>query len=89
MLSPSDFFDLEDPFTAQFFEGCTYIWDVLPRLADHVARLTDGKQTILGEVMPGAFISDRPIYIGEGARIEPGAKCQAPAARTTHVPAYI
>lgn len=79
MLSPSDFFDLEDPFTAQLFEGCTYIWDVLPRLAEHVMRLTDGKQTILGEVMPGAYISDRPIYIGEGARIEPGAYVHGPA----------
>ena len=79
MLSPTDFFDLEDPFTAQFFENCTYVWDVLPRLAEIVARLTDGKQTILGEVMDGATISDRPIYIGEGARIEPGAYVHGPA----------
>ena len=79
MLSPTDFFDLEDPFTAQFFEDCTYIWDVLPRLAEIVARLTDGRQTILGEVMAGATISDRPIYIGEGARIEPGAYVHGPA----------
>lgn len=79
MLSPSDFFDLEEPFIAQFFEGCTYIWDVLPRLAEHVDRLTEGKQTVLGEVMPGAYIGDRPVYIGEGARIEPGAYVHGPA----------
>lgn len=79
MLSPSDFFDLEEPVIASFFEGCTYVWDVLPRLAEHLARLTNGKQTILGEMMPGAYISDRPIYIGEGARIEPGAYVHGPA----------
>jgi len=79
MLSPIDFFDLDDPFSAQFFEDCTYIWDALPHLAEHVARLTDGQQTILGEVMAGAIIGDRPIYIGEGARIEPGAYVHGPA----------
>ncbi len=79
MLTPTDFFDLEDTFTAQLFEECEYVWDVLPQLTAHVARLTNGKQTILGEVMEGATISDRPIYIGEGARIEPGAYVHGPA----------
>ncbi len=79
MLAPADFFDLEDPFIAQFFEGCTYVWELLPNLTAHIARLTQGRQTILGEVMEGAYISDRPIYIGEGARIEPGAYVHGPA----------
>ncbi len=79
MLTPTDFFDLEEPFTAKFFEECKFVWDILPKLAAHVASLTDGQQTILGEVMDGATISDRPIYIGEGARIEPGAYVHGPA----------
>ncbi len=79
MLAPADFFDLEDPFIAQFFEGCEYVWELLPNLTAHIARLTQGRQTILGEVMEGAYISDRPIYIGEGARIEPGAYVRGPA----------
>jgi NDP-sugar pyrophosphorylase family protein len=48
-------------------------------LGEQVERLTAGKQTILGEVMAGAHISDRPIYIAEGARIEPGAYIHGPA----------
>jgi NDP-sugar pyrophosphorylase family protein len=79
MLAPTDFFDLEDEFTAQFFKECEYVWDVLPQLAAHVARLTYGKQTIIGEVMEGAIISGRALYIGEGARIEPGAYVHGPA----------
>lgn len=78
MLTPAAFFDLTDPFIAQLFASCTQVWDILPQLAGHVAQLTAGRQTILGEVMPGAWLSDRPVFIGEGARIEPGAYVQGP-----------
>ena len=78
MLSPTDFFNLDDPFTAQFFEGCTYVWDVLPNLIEHIVRLTNGRQTILGKVMTGAHIDHCPMYIGKGARIEPGAYVHGP-----------
>jgi NDP-sugar pyrophosphorylase family protein len=33
----------------------------------------------LGEVAPGAYLGDQPIYIGRGARIEPGAYVHGPA----------
>lgn len=79
MLAPSDFFDLSEPETAVFFANCTYVWEALPAIADHVARLVGNGQTILGEVMPGAYLGDRPIYIGEGARVEPGAYIHGPA----------
>jgi UDP-N-acetylglucosamine diphosphorylase / glucose-1-phosphate thymidylyltransferase / UDP-N-acetylgalactosamine diphosphorylase / glucosamine-1-phosphate N-acetyltransferase / galactosamine-1-phosphate N-acetyltransferase len=79
MLHPADFFDLSDPFTATFFSHCDFVWQALPRLAQQIAELVGQKQTILGEVMPGAYLSDRPLYIGEGARIEPGAFIQGPA----------
>ncbi len=79
MLHPADFFDLSTPFLAELFADCATIWDILPRLGDHVARLTHNQQTILGEVMPGAYLSDRPLFIGAGARIEPGAYVHGPA----------
>ena len=79
MLRPVDFFDLQDTAVSAFFDGCDFVWEAIPQIAAHVQRLTEGKQTILGEVMPGAFISDGPVFIGEGARIEPGAYISGPA----------
>ncbi len=79
MLRPDDFFDLSDERTAVFFADCDYVWQAIPKIAELVAQLTGGTQTILGEVMPGAYLGDRPIFIGEGARIEPGAYVHGPA----------
>ena len=79
MLHPSDFFDLSDPFVAALFANCTYVWEAVAGIPQQVSRLTREKQTVLGEVMPGAYISERAIYIGEGARIEPGAYVFGPA----------
>lgn len=79
MLAPVDFFDLSDPVVAGFFDDCEYVWQALTALEGHVERLTGGRQTIQGEVMPGAFVGERPIYIAEGARIEPGAYVHGPA----------
>jgi UDP-N-acetylglucosamine diphosphorylase / glucose-1-phosphate thymidylyltransferase / UDP-N-acetylgalactosamine diphosphorylase / glucosamine-1-phosphate N-acetyltransferase / galactosamine-1-phosphate N-acetyltransferase len=79
MLRPEDFFDLSDAFTASFFSHCDYVWQALPRLAQQIGSLVGSRQIIQGEVMPGAYLSDRPIFIGEGARIEPGAYVQGPA----------
>ncbi len=79
MLAPADFFDLSDPFVAALFEGCAYVWQAVAQIERHVARLTGGRQTILGEVMPGAFVDSGAVTIGEGARVEPGAYVQGPA----------
>lgn len=79
MLEPTDFFDLSNPVVAELFADCKYVWDAIGKIKEHVARLVGDQQTILGEVMPGAHISDRPIFIGEGARIEPGAYIEGPA----------
>ncbi len=79
MLEPSEFFDLSDPIAAELFADCKYVWDVISKIGDHVARLVGDQQTILGEVMPGAHIGTAPLYIGEGARIEPGAYVEGPA----------
>lgn len=79
MLHPSDFFDLSDDFVASFFEGLELVWQALPHIGRHVARLTGAQQTIEGEVMPGAYLGDRPVFIARGARIEPGAYIHGPA----------
>ncbi|NLF66977.1 MAG: glucose-1-phosphate thymidylyltransferase [Chloroflexi bacterium] len=78
MLHPADYFDLDDPEIAALFEGCTYVWQVLPLLAAHVARLAPERR-VEGEVMPGAYVSDRAIVIAAGARVEPGAYVLGPA----------
>lgn len=79
MLRPSDFFNLEDSFVATFFAECAHVWQAIPQIGAHLTRLVGDEQTILGTVMPGAYLSDRPIFIGEGAVIEPGAYVQGPA----------
>jgi NDP-sugar pyrophosphorylase family protein len=79
MFSPTDFFDLSDPDLADLFADCVYVWDVIGRIGDHTTRLVGDEQTILGTVMDGAYIGDQPIYIAEGARIEPGAYVEGPA----------
>lgn len=79
MLHPVDFFDLSDEFVASFFEGYEFVWEAIPHIGRHVARLTEGKQVVLGDVLPGAYLSDRPIYIGREAVIEPGAYILGPA----------
>lgn len=79
MLHPADFFDLSEPFVATFFEQCAFVWQAVGKIQEHVLRLTEGRQVVLGEVSPGAHFSDRPIYIAAGARIEPGAYIEGPA----------
>lgn len=79
MLHPADFFDLSDEFVASFFAGYTNVWEAIPHIGRHVARLTEARQVVLGEILPGAYLSDRPVYIGRNAIIEPGAYVLGPA----------
>jgi UDP-N-acetylglucosamine diphosphorylase / glucose-1-phosphate thymidylyltransferase / UDP-N-acetylgalactosamine diphosphorylase / glucosamine-1-phosphate N-acetyltransferase / galactosamine-1-phosphate N-acetyltransferase len=78
-LRPSALFDLTDATTAAFFEGCEYVWQALPQIRHHVARLTAGGTRLAGTVMPGAWLGDGPIVIEAGAIIEPGAYIVGPA----------
>ena len=79
MLHPNDFFDLSDETVASLFAECEYVWQALARIGQHISRFVGEEQTLLGEVIPGAHLSDRPIYIAEGASIEPGAYVIGPA----------
>lgn len=79
MLHPADFFDLDDEFVASFFADVGFVWEAVPHIGRHVARLTAARQEILGDLMPGSALSDRPVYIGRGAIVEPGAYIFGPA----------
>jgi NDP-sugar pyrophosphorylase family protein len=79
LLAPTDFFDLNDPAVAGFFDNCDFVWQALSTLQATVARLTSRRQNIQGEVMAGAHIGDQPIFIAKTARIEPGAYIHGPA----------
>ncbi|MEM7111858.1 MAG: glucose-1-phosphate thymidylyltransferase [Chloroflexota bacterium] len=79
MLAPTDFFNLQDPETAVFFADCTYVWEAIGKISQHVARLVGDTQQIYGTVMEGAYISPHPIYIAPTAVIEPGAYVHGPA----------
>ena len=79
MLHPSDFFDMSEENIATLFEGCDFVWQPLCNIGEQITRFVGEKQTILGDVMPGATLSDEPIYIAKGARIEPGAYVIGPA----------
>jgi UDP-N-acetylglucosamine diphosphorylase / glucose-1-phosphate thymidylyltransferase / UDP-N-acetylgalactosamine diphosphorylase / glucosamine-1-phosphate N-acetyltransferase / galactosamine-1-phosphate N-acetyltransferase len=79
MLSPTDFFVLGDDLARQLFADCLFVWQAVDRLAPFVTQYVGSRQQILGEVMPGAYLSDRPLYVGPGARIEPGAYLEGPA----------
>jgi len=79
MLKPSDFFDLGDPLAASLFEGCDYVWQALSKLEAKVKEMVGDSQTILGEVMEGAYLGENPIFIDRGALIEPGAYVLGPA----------
>ncbi len=78
-LRPDALFDLSNPTTAAFFDGCAYVWEALAQLERHVVRLTAGGRRIDGTVMPGAWLGDAPIVIEAGALVEPGAYIIGPA----------
>ena len=78
-LRPQAFFDLSNPDTAAFFDGCDYVWEALPQIKRHVARLTAGGRRIDGTVMDGAWLGEAAIVIEAGAVVEPGAYIIGPA----------
>lgn len=78
-LHPGALFNLSDPAAAAFFEGCEYVWQALPLISHHVARLTAGGTRIDGTVMDGVWFGKGPVVIEAGAVIEPGVYIIGPA----------
>lgn len=79
MLRPEDFFDTNEKMTQTLFADFEYVWQALGQIKTFITAWVGENQAIQGEVMPGAYISDRPVLIGEGARVEPGAYVLGPA----------
>lgn len=79
MFAYSDFFESEDSLALKLFDGCRYVWQALDSLEDNINQLLGNRREILGDIMPGAHLSQRPVYIAAGARIEPGAYVLGPA----------
>ena len=79
MIKPEDYFDFRDGIMPKLFVDCDYVWDVIPNIRTRVVELTQSMQTIKGNVMEGAYLSPKAIYIEEGAIVEPGAYIEGPA----------
>jgi NDP-sugar pyrophosphorylase family protein len=79
MLTPADYFDLSHPDVARLFARHARVWGLLAELPELVADLLGGRRIIKGRVMPGVTLDDGPLYIGEGATLEPGSYVKGPA----------
>lgn len=79
ILQPAKFFDLTDPVVRELFNGCEFAWEALAKIEEHLTRLVGTTNGIHGNVMEGAFLAKKGIYIADKARIEPGAYVMGPA----------
>jgi len=79
MIKPEDYFNFQEGMMSQLFQDCVMVWDVIPNIRTRVVELTQSVQTIKGNVMEGAYLSPKAIYIEEGAIVEPGAYIEGPA----------
>lgn len=83
-VTNGDLFCCETPYVTALFDSCTYPWELLPKLREHIrhlveqglpgfTRLSDG--VLVGEgvtIHPSAVIEGTAI-IGAGTEIRPGA----------------
>jgi NDP-sugar pyrophosphorylase family protein len=75
--SVASFFDLSHCAHASLFDGCSYPWQALQRLASYLSAQTLGQ--IETEIPDSAhLINPALISIGPGTRIEPGTHIQGP-----------
>ncbi len=77
-LSTNQFFSLEAFLYRELFEGTTFVWEALQRLAPHLESQKLGRIEVK---VPSAAYLVRPelISIGIGTMIEPGAYIEGPA----------
>jgi NDP-sugar pyrophosphorylase family protein len=79
MLRATDFFDTAGIDIGRPLESYETVWEILPDLPQLIEDLLGGKRIIKGEVSPMAVVDDGPVFIAEGATIEPGAYVKGPA----------
>lgn len=76
LLQASDLFALDAYEHRSLFDGCQFIWEVLPKIALYLEQYAfQGSE----ESYPGVtFINRQQIFIGQGTQIEPGAYIHGP-----------
>jgi NDP-sugar pyrophosphorylase family protein len=76
MLSPSEYLDLHQCSHSALFDGATYAWDPLKKIAGYLkAQLTPG---FFGSRLGTSFIGEL-VFVGKGTLVEPGATIKGPA----------
>jgi UDP-N-acetylglucosamine diphosphorylase / glucose-1-phosphate thymidylyltransferase / UDP-N-acetylgalactosamine diphosphorylase / glucosamine-1-phosphate N-acetyltransferase / galactosamine-1-phosphate N-acetyltransferase len=76
MFEPSELFDLTQTAHAALFDGCTYAWEALARIAPHLAER--GRPVLRNRCEGTAFIGEH-VSIGEGTVLEDGVMIIGPA----------
>jgi NDP-sugar pyrophosphorylase family protein len=81
MLTPADFFELDNFEHRALFEGADRVWDVLPRIHGYLeawfAALPPESPRIYGTILGSAYIVG-DVFIGPGTVVEPHAMIKGP-----------
>jgi len=76
MFEPCELFDLAQTGHAALFDGCTYAWEALPKIALYLA--TGARPELHNRCKGTAYIGER-VSIGEGTVLEDGVMIVGPA----------
>lgn len=81
MLEYTDFFPKGKNFTviSDLGEDTGYVWEILPKIQPFLEKKLQNKQIINGNILDGANISNKPLFLDEGTIVEPGAYIEGPA----------
>lgn len=75
-LKPSYYFNLSNYAHQAIFQGCEYVWEVLPKIEKYLKAFSHKK---LSEPSPQAYIENSELVsIGKNTTIEPGAYIKGP-----------
>ena len=79
MLSPEDFFALENYEHREIFDNCLYVWEALKNISAYIEKFSFDHKKYSDDIS-GTFLDfSEYIYIGKGTVIEPGAYIKGPA----------
>lgn len=80
----SELFDCVTPYLQKLFDGCTYPWEILPKIGPYMKELMATDMEGFKEIAPGVWVGENvqiastatilaPAIIGAGTEIRPGA----------------
>lgn len=80
----SELFDCVTPHLHKLFDGCTYPWEILPKIGAYMKELMATDMEGFKEIAPGVWVGENvqiastatilaPAIIGAGTEIRPGA----------------